>query len=137
MRKAATVSTPKMEITESGGKWKMVALLVTSEFEMLAALDHQQLLLLRLGAFETKNDLLGGLGLFVEDGFCLSSVSGLFSVVTTFSLCVEGGLSGLVLGDLEGGVFVHLRRKGLSRLRDVDHRADSKSVRQSKSDSKM
>ena len=24
MRKAATVSTPKMEITESGGKWKMV-----------------------------------------------------------------------------------------------------------------
>ena len=63
----------------------------------------------------------------MEDGFCLSSVSGLLSVVTTFSLCIKGGLSRLVLGDLECGVFVHLGRKGLARLRDVDHRADSKS----------
>ena len=54
-----------------------------------------------LGAFESKDDLLGGLGLLVEDGFGLSTVSGLLSVVTTLTLGEDGVLTLLVLGDLK------------------------------------
>ena len=72
-------------------------------------------------ALESEHDLFGGFGLLVEDGFSLSSVSGLFSVVTTFSLSVEGGLTSFVLGDLEGRVLVQLLREGFSSLWYVDH----------------
>ena len=72
-------------------------------------------------ALESEHDLFGGFGLLVEDGFCLSSVSGLFSVVTTLSLGVEGGLTSFVLGDLEGGVLVHRLGEGLSCFWHVDH----------------
>merc|ERR1711902_477081 len=103
---------------------------------MLASLDDQKLLLLRLGALESEYDLFGGFGLLVEDGFGLSSVSGLFSVVTTFSLSVEGSFTSLVLGDFESRVLVQLLGEGFSSLWYVDH-TDFLSVRQSKSDSKM
>merc|ERR1712012_897277 len=48
MRKAATVSTPTMEITESGGKWKMetktVAKSIVLEFELGKELMKQPLM---------------------------------------------------------------------------------------------
>ena len=58
------------------------------------------------GALKTEHDLLGGLGLLVEDGFGLSTVSGLFAIVTTLTLSVQGSFTSLVLGHLEGGVLV-------------------------------
>jgi len=97
------------------------SLLVTTQFEVLASLDDQKLLLLRLGAFETEHNLFGCFGLLVEDGFCLTTISRLFSVVTTLTLSVQGSLTSFVLGDFEGGVLVHRLGEGLSCFRHVDH----------------
>lgn len=55
---------------------------------MLAALDSVHVTGLASLALETQHNLLGGLGLFVEDGLCLTTISGLLSVVTTLS-CKE------------------------------------------------
>ena len=74
-----------------------------------------------LGAFETEHNLFGCLGLLVEDWFCLTTISRLFSVVTTLTLSVQGSLTSFVLGDLEGGVLVHRLREGLSCFWHVDH----------------
>jgi len=97
------------------------SLLVTAQFEVLASLDNQKLLLLRLGTFETEYNLFGGFGLLVEDWFGLTTISGLFSVVTTLTLGVQGSLTSFVLGNLEGGVLVHRLGEGLSCFRHVDH----------------
>lgn len=93
-------------------------------------------LMVYLGAFESKDDLLGGLGLLVEDGFGLTTVSGLLSVVTTLTLGEDGVLTLLVLGDLikrvntrskdeisylEGGVLVQRLTERFSSLWYVDH----------------
>lgn len=64
---------------------------------MLAALQRQLRLGLAARALETKHNLLGGLGLLVENGLGLSSVTGLLPVVTTLSLCEERGLRDWVL----------------------------------------
>lgn len=50
-------------------------LLVSTELEVLAALEGHLHLVLADGALKTENDLLGGLGLLVEDGLGLSTVS--------------------------------------------------------------
>lgn len=59
---------------------------------MLAALQRQLLLGLAGSALETQDDLLGGLGLLVEDGLGLTTITALLSVVTTLTLGVQGGL---------------------------------------------
>lgn len=59
----------------------------------------------------------------MEHRLGLSSVSGLFSVITSFSLCVKGGLSSLVLGNLVGSVLAASLAFaiGSSGLGNVDH----------------
>ena len=59
---------------------------------MLATLQGQLLLGLARCALETQDDLLGGLGLLVEDGLGLTTVTALLSVVTTLTLGEQGGL---------------------------------------------
>lgn len=59
---------------------------------MLAALQGELLLGLASSALETQDDLLGGLGLLVEDGLGLTTVTALLPVVTTLTLGEEGGL---------------------------------------------
>lgn len=73
-------------------------------------------------AFQTQDNLLGGLGFLVEDGFGLTTITGLFAVITTFTLGEDGGLTSLVLGDLVRGVTTTLLTgaKGFTSLRDVD-----------------
>jgi hypothetical protein len=97
---------------------------------VLAALQGELLLGLAGSALETQDDLLGGLGLLVEDGLGLTTVTALLPVVTTLTLCEEGSLekeifvsavvrcvgvgfvntylASLVLGDLVLGVLVAL-----------------------------
>jgi len=94
---------------------------------VLAALESELLLGLASSALETQDDLLGGLGLLVEDGLGLTTVTALLPVVTTLTLGEEGGLkifvsvvvrfagsvegtylASLVLGDLVLGVLVAL-----------------------------
>lgn len=59
---------------------------------MLTPLQRQLRLCLAARAFQPQNDFFGCLGFFVEDGFCLAAVAGLFAVVAAFALGEEGGL---------------------------------------------
>jgi hypothetical protein len=61
-------------------------LLVSSELEVLASLQRQLVLGLARSAFQSQNNLLGGLSLFVENLFGLTSVTSLLSVVSSLSL---------------------------------------------------
>lgn len=56
-------------------------LLVTTQLEVLASLQCQLQLGLARGALETEDNLLGGLGLLVEDRLGLTTVTGLLPVV--------------------------------------------------------
>lgn len=58
-----------------------LGLLVTTQLEVLATLQGQLQLGLALRALETQDNLLGGLGLLVEDGLRLTTVSGLLAVL--------------------------------------------------------
>lgn len=62
------------------------------QLEVLAALQRQLLLGLASSALETQDDLLGSLGLLVEDGLGLTTITTLLAVVTTLTLGVQGGL---------------------------------------------
>lgn len=54
------------------------------------------------GALETEHHLLGGLGLLLEDGLGLTTVTLLLPDVTTLTLSVLRRLTRLVLGHLVG-----------------------------------
>jgi len=60
-------------------------LLVTTKLKVLATLQGHLVLVLADLALHTKDDLLGSLGLLVEDGLGLTTITGLLSVVTTLS----------------------------------------------------
>ena len=66
----------------------VLGLLLTTNLEMLAALDSVHVAGLAVLALETQHNLLGCLSLLVENGLGLSSVSRLLSFVTTLS-CKE------------------------------------------------
>jgi hypothetical protein len=83
-------------------------LLVTAELEVLAPLDGQLLAHLALGAFHLQYNLLGRLGLFVENGLRLTTVALLLSVVSPLALGKQGILSLLVLRDLVQRVLAAL-----------------------------
>eukprot|EP00002_Diphylleia_rotans_P036792 TRINITY_DN815_c0_g1_i1.p1 TRINITY_DN815_c0_g1~~TRINITY_DN815_c0_g1_i1.p1 ORF type:complete len:182 (+),score=27.47 TRINITY_DN815_c0_g1_i1:167-712(+) len=98
-------------------------LLLVGELEVLAALEGELLFVLALGALEAEHDLLGGLGLLVEDGLGLTSETALLAVVTALTLGEEGSLADLVLGHLVGGVLAASLglAEGVAGLGDLDH----------------
>jgi hypothetical protein len=53
---------------------------------VLATLESQLALGLALDALQSQHNLLGGLGLLVEDRLSLTTVTGLLAVVTALSL---------------------------------------------------
>ena len=82
---------------------------------MLGALEDVLDGLLAAGAGELEDNLLGCLGLLVEDRLGLTTITTLLTVVTALALGEETSLAGLVLGDLEllvlaagGGAAEHL-----------------------------
>lgn len=81
-------------------------LLLISELEVLGALEDVLNGLLAAGAGELQDDLLGGLGLLVEDRLGLTTITTLLTVVTALTLGEEASLAGLVLSDLELLVLV-------------------------------
>lgn len=99
-----------------------LGLLITAEFEGLAALQDELMLVLADRAFKTQNNLLRGFGLLVEDGLGLTTVAGLLAIVTALSLSKNGGFAGFVLGHLVGSVTATLftSTKGLTSLRNVN-----------------
>jgi hypothetical protein len=89
---------------------------------VLASLQGQLALGLALDALQSQDDLLGGLGLLVEDGLGLTTVTALLSVVTALTLGEQRGLASLVLGDLVLCVLAALLALavGVSGLGNVD-----------------
>jgi hypothetical protein len=83
-----------------------LGLLVTTQLEVLATLERKLCLGLACCALQSQDNLLGGLGLLVEDRLGLTTVTGLLTVVTTLTLGEEGSLASLVLGDLVLGVLL-------------------------------
>ena len=81
-----------LHLEDKGGT---LGLLVTAKLEVLAALEGELGLGLALRALEAQHDLLGRLGLLVEHGLGLTTVTRLLSVVTTLSLREERGLEGI------------------------------------------
>lgn len=59
---------------------------------MLASLQRELLLGLALRALKTQDDLLGSLGLLVEDRLGLTTITALLPVVTTLTLGGQRGL---------------------------------------------
>lgn len=66
------------------------------KLEMLASLQRQ----LRLGlagcALQSQHDLLRSLGLLVENRLCLTTITGLFAIITTLSLREQRSLIQIV-----------------------------------------
>lgn len=81
-------------------------LLVTTQLEVLTSLQSQLGLGLANNTFQSQDDLLGGLGLLVENGLGLTTVTTLLTVVSSLTLGEQGSLTGLVLGDLVLGVLL-------------------------------
>lgn len=89
---------------------------------MLASLEGKLALGLALDALQSQDNLLGGLGLLVENGLGLTTITALLSVVTALSLGEQRGLTSLVLRHLVLGVLAALLALavGVSGLGDVD-----------------
>lgn len=114
------------------GREGYLLLLLTTELKVLAALEGNLHLVLALLALQTKDDLLGGLGLLLEHGLGLSTETLLLGIVTTLSLGEDGGLAGLVLGDLVKGVLAALLggAEGLAGLGNVHLGGGGKKIAQ-------
>lgn len=56
------------------------------QLEVLASLESKLCPGLALGALQSQDNLLGGLGLLVEDGLGLTTVTGLLAVISALSL---------------------------------------------------
>lgn len=87
----------------------VLATLLTANLEALATLHDLEGTMLADGAFQTEHNLLSSLGLLVEDGLGLTTITSLLAIVTTLTLGIETGSTGLVLGHLVLGVLTALR----------------------------
>jgi len=72
--------------------------------------------------FETEDNLLGSLGLLVENGLGLTTITGLLAVITSLTLSKERSLTSLVLSDLVRSVLSALATLtvGVTGLGNVD-----------------
>lgn len=104
--KPIDTSRPHLE-----GEGSTLLLLVTTKLKVLASLERHVRAVLAGCALESEDDLLGRLGLLVEDRLGLTTVTLLLSVVTALSLSEEGGLTSLVLSDLVWAVYDGMREK--------------------------
>ena len=83
-----------------------LVLLLSTDFEVLAASNGMLVLTLAFRAFQTQNDLLCGLGLLAEDGLGLTTKALLFAIVAALALGKIGRLAGLVLRYFVIGVLL-------------------------------
>ena len=94
----------------------LALLRVGAQLEVLGPLDGLHALGLALGALQLEHDLLGGLGLLVEDGLRLTSETLLLLLVSPVTLGLAGLLTSLVLRHLVGGVLLALAAVGVPGL---------------------
>merc|ERR1719270_1038071 len=98
-----------------------LALLLSTQLEVLGSLDGALILPLALSTLQPQNQLLGGLGLLSQDRLGLTSKSLLLTIVPTSSLSLLGLSGFLVLGHLHLGVLVALGAVGVTTLGHVHH----------------
>lgn len=100
------------------------SLSVGDQLEGLAALEHHLSALGAVGALELQNDLLGRLGLLVEHGLRLTSVTLLFAVVSTLTLGRFRSLARLVKRYSHGLVLLALLTQRSELLGERHHLSD-------------
>lgn len=90
---------------------------------MFASFESNLLLVFTYSTFHPKYDFFGCLGFLVKHRLGLTTVTRLLAVITTFALCEERGLAGLVLRHLVWGVLPALLPLAVSPtcLGNVDH----------------
>merc|ERR1719157_64978 len=91
----------------------LALLRVRAQLEVLGALDGLHPLGLALAALQLQDDLLGGLGLLVEDGLRLAAEALLLLLVAAVALGLHVLLARLVLRDLVGLVLLALAAVGV------------------------
>jgi hypothetical protein len=84
-------------------------LLLIVQLEVLGALEDDLTDGLATRALKLEHDLLGRLGLLVEDRLSLTTVTRLLTVVTSLTASVQTSLAGLVLHHLERLVRIAAR----------------------------
>jgi|688.fasta_scaffold396618_2 hypothetical protein len=113
-----------MESFEEGISFTLVLLLDVLDLHQhhsLGSTDHYHTSGLALGALQPEGDLFGGFSFLSEDGLCLSSVSGLFAIISASTLGSLAFLALLVLSNLVHSVGQALAAVGLSGLGDNNH----------------
>jgi len=88
---------------------------------VFAPLDRLHARLFTVCALHPQHNLLGGLGLLVEDRLGLTSISSLFAVISPLPLREKRGFSSLVLGDFHGHVLLASLAERLLGLRYINH----------------
>ena len=96
-------------------------LLFLAEDEGLASLDHTVASVLALSALKLQHDLLGVLGLLLEDGLGLTSETLLLHVVSPLSGGHDVILTLLVLRHLVDSVFLQLGAESSDLLWNMHH----------------
>jgi len=97
-----------------------LSLEVTSQFEVLSTFNRKLMVLFACGALKLQHVLLSGFSFLVENWFGLTSITRLFTIVTSLSLSPNTFLSLLVLGDFVRSVLLALFAKGVTLFWDVD-----------------
>ena len=93
-----------------------------SQFKMLGSFDAQLLFGFAFLAFQSQHNFTRRLGLFVKNGFGLSTVSHLFGIVPTLALGKVGRLARLVLCHLVQRVLLALAcTVRLALFGNIDH----------------
>jgi hypothetical protein len=82
----------------------------------------QMLMTIHTGTFKTEDNLLGSLGLLVENGLGLTTITGLLTVITSLTLSEERSFTSLVLSNLVRSVLLTLGTLavGVTGLGNVD-----------------
>lgn len=83
--------------THSLVSFTYLAFFITSELKVFATFDGKLFFVFTNRALKTKNDFFSSLSFFVENGFGLTTITGLFTIVTAFTLSENGGFTGFVL----------------------------------------
>jgi len=100
-----------------------LCLFLATQLEVLAPFERQLGLELAHRTFQSQHNLLCGLGLLVEDGLSLTTITRLLAIVTTPSLGIGRVFALLVLCDLVRSVLPAglAFAVGSASFGDVDH----------------
>ena len=80
-------------------------LLISTNLKMFASLDCVLGNMFATLALQPQHNLFGSFSLLMENGLCLSTITGLFPIITTLSLGSQTILALLILCNLVQGVF--------------------------------